>query len=248
VGIPDIDIIYRDEQLVVVYKPTGLLFHRHGWDRQGPFLLQTLRNQIGQTLYPVHRLDRPTAGLVLFALNPQSANFLAQAFRNHQINKTYWAVCRGYVPQLTIIDYPLKNPDNGIVQTAITLLSIQTCCEIPIPSPPHPSSRFSLVKLKPLHGRTHQLRRHMAHLRHPIIGDIKHGDGRQNRIFRDHFQINRLLLCALSLKLPHPSGGYLHIYARPDEGFTQVTDQLFQKKSSQVSTWPQQHLVRQFLR
>lgn len=224
---PEIEILYQDEALLVAYKPAGLLFHRHGWDRKGPFLLQTLRDQIGRPLFPVHRLDRPTAGLVLFALAPTSARHLALSFRNHRIRKSYWAICRGFAPQKALIDYPLKNPDNGVLQDAASLLLTQNRCELDIPSPPHPSSRYSLVMLRPFHGRTHQLRRHMAHLRHPIIGDVNHGDGRHNRLFRQHFDSNRLLLCALGLKFPHPLGGYLHIRAKADEAFRHLVKRLF---------------------
>ncbi len=225
--MPEIEIIYQDHRLVIVYKPAGLLFHRHGWDRIGPFLLQLLRDQIDHTLFPVHRLDRPTAGLALFALDPEAARFMALAFQEHKIHKTYWAICRGYTPQHTTIDYPLKCPDNGHIQPAVSLLCRQACCEMNIPSPPHSCSRYSLVKLRPLHGRTHQLRRHMAHIRHPIIGDVNHGDGRHNRIFRDHFAIHRLLLCALGLRLPHPEGGHLHVSARPDREFEDLVERLF---------------------
>jgi tRNA pseudouridine65 synthase len=223
-----IEIIHRDADLIVVYKPAGLLFHRHGWDRTGPFLLQSLRDQIGQTLYPVHRLDRPTAGLVVFALSQDAARFLALAFREHRVQKTYWAICRGHLTERQVIDYPLKCPDNGLMQPAVSILCPQARCELPVAIGPHPSSRYSLVKLRPLHGRTHQLRRHMAHLRHPVIGDVDHGDGAHNRFFRERFDCRRLLLCALGLRLPHPAGGHLHLSVPPDGEFAKILRELFQ--------------------
>ena len=237
--MPEIEIIHRDQRLVAVYKPAGLLFHRHGWDRIGPFLLQSLRDQIRQPLYPVHRLDRPTAGLALFALDSEAARYLSLAFREHRIQKTYWAVCRGFAPLREIIDSPLQCPDNGRSQPAVSLLCRQACCELNFPSPPHPLSRYSLVKLRPQHGRTHQLRRHMAHIRHPIIGDVNHGDGRHNRLFRQHFGIHRLLLCALGLRLPHPDGGSLHLSARPDPQFENLVASLFGERR----WFPQVHMA-----
>lgn len=207
-------IIYQDNDLVAVHKPSGMLVHKSKIDRHETiFLLQVLRDQIGQYVYPIHRLDKPTSGIILFALKREVARELSQAFISKEVEKSYIAVVRGYVED-QIIDYPLKEvldkmtdakaQKDKAAQDAITSLETLAHLEFDSPMGKHQTARFSLVKLLPKTGRKHQLRRHMAHIRHPIIGDTSHGDGKQNRYASQHLQIHRLALVAKDIKFKHP--------------------------------------------
>ncbi|UTF50143.1 pseudouridine synthase [Desulfomicrobium sp. ZS1] len=201
--IVEIPVLYRDEHLVAVHKPAGLLVHRNAHAGREPFLLQILRDQLGQRLYPVHRLDRPTSGLMIMALSPQAAHALALQFANQEVGKTYLAVTRGFAPPQGLIVDPLKS-ESGSLQEAQTEFTRLATAEIPHPVGPNPTARYSLVRACPRTGRTHQIRRHFAHIRHPLIGDVLRGDGRQNRFFRDHFGLHRLLLASVELTFHHP--------------------------------------------
>lgn len=232
-NISMLKIHYLDEHVVVVHKPSGLLVHRSNIDRhETRFLLQELRDQIGQLVYPVHRLDKPTSGLMIFALNKASAQYLTQAFTDKQVAKSYIAVARGYVDD-QLIDYPLKEQWDKMTdamvqqdkpaQTAVSALELLAKVELPIPVGRYAQSRFSLVQLKPQTGRKHQLRRHMAHIRHPILGDTSHGDGKQNAFAREHLNLHRLALLAYTLGFKHPvSEQYMQFTAELDEDLHHV--------------------------
>lgn len=207
--------LYHDDVLVAVDKPSGLLVHRSWIAREATeFALQRVRDQIGQRVYPVHRLDRPTSGILLFAKDPDTARLMTTQFAEREVEKTYHAVVRGYLSD-GVIDYPLKeeldkiadkqaNP-NKEAQSAVTAYRCVKQIELPFAvSKKHSTTRYSLMELTPKTGRKHQLRRHMSHLRHPIIGDSNHGDGRHNRFFKEHFGLNRLLLAATTLAFEHP--------------------------------------------
>ena len=213
-----LSILYQDEYIVVVHKPANMLVHKSMIDRhETEFLMKILRDQIGQYVYPVHRLDKPTSGVILFALSSEIARVLAQQFETHTIHKEYHAVVRGFAPDSAFIDYALKEKldpiadkkanKNKEAQEAQTEMLKLAELSIPIPVGRYPGARFSLVKLLPRTGRKHQLRRHMAHIRHPIIGDTTHGDGKQNRFARDILHFNKLALCATKLSFKHPSSG-----------------------------------------
>ncbi len=201
--VPEVEVLYRDQHLIAVHKPAGLLVHRNAHAGREPFLLQMLRDELGQHLYPVHRLDRPTSGLLIMALSPQAAHALALQFANQEVGKTYLAVTRGFAPPQGLIDDPLKS-ESGSLQEARTEFTRLATAEIPHPVGPNPTARYSLVRVCPKTGRTHQIRRHFAHIRHPIIGDVLRGDGRQNRFFREHFGLHRLLLASVELTFRHP--------------------------------------------
>lgn len=233
-----LEIIYRDDYLIAINKPPGLLVHRSAIDRyETRFALQMLRDQIGQHVYPVHRLDKPTSGVLLFALSSEVARLLSEQFENHQVQKTYMAVVRGIPPQTGRIDYPLKEQldkktdaqakQDKEAQPAVTEFETLASAELPFAVGRYPSSRYSLVKLSPKTGRKHQLRRHMKHLYHPIIGDTTHGEGRHNRFFREHFNCGRLLLAAVQLQLKHPiSCADLLLVAGAGAQFTHVNETL----------------------
>ena len=209
-------LLYQDEYLVAIDKPSGLLVHRSWLDRhETQFAMQMTRDLIGQHVYPVHRLDRPTSGVLLFALDPHTARTLSEDFAQHRVQKEYLALVRGWTPEQLFIDYPLKEELDKIAdkfatvdkpaQEAQTQLQRLQTVELPYAvSAKHPTSRYSLVRLMPHTGRKHQLRRHMAHIFHPIVGDTKHGDGRHNRFFREQYDCQRLMLCNLSLTIQHP--------------------------------------------
>lgn len=209
------DILYQDQNLIAINKPSGWLVHRSWLDRhEKVVIMQTLRDQIGQHVYPIHRLDRPTSGVLLFALSSEVANLMAMQFAHHQLQKTYHAIVRGFIQQADTIDYPLVEELDKIAdkfanqqkpaQSAITHYKPLSRIEIPVAVGKFATARYSLVELKPLTGRKHQLRRHMKHIFHPIIGDSKHGDLHQNRAFNRYFDVKRLMLHASELIFSHP--------------------------------------------
>jgi len=256
-------VLYRDDRLVVVHKPAGLLVHRSMIDRhETRFALQIVRDQIGQRVYPVHRLDKGTSGALLFALDAAAARSLGAAFDGAQVDKRYLAVVRGWIAESGLVDHPLRRQDDGYgapaaqsgiarkilqvadgapgrieAQDAVTRFRRLACAEIPqridgddralpaagestsrqaggvqtgalaVADQRFQTSRYSLVALQPLTGRQHQLRRHLKHLAHPIIGDATYGKGAHNRFIAARFGVNRLLLACLSMCFPHPTDG-----------------------------------------
>lgn len=233
-----LDILYRDPFLIAVNKPAGLLVHRSPIARkEKQFALQTVRNQTGQHVFPVHRLDRPTAGVLLFALTAETAKKTAELFQSGRIMKKYIAVVRGYTAENGSIRYDMKNFKNRGVpgqdflmnkecftsSDYTRLATIEIDCEVD----KYPTSRYSLVTLFPKTGRRHQLRRHMKHIRHPIIGDTKYGNSTHNHFFRDRFNCNCLLLNAVALKFQHPvTGSMVEISAPVSNEFESVLTKL----------------------
>ena len=203
-----LSVLYRDEHLVAVNKPNGLLMHRSTIARDVDlFAIQVVRDQIDQSVYPVHRLDRPTSGVLLFALSPIVQRRVNEQFASHVVQKVYHAVVRGHAPEIGVLDYPLSGRDDERKKPAQTTWVRLQASELNTPVGRYPTARYSLLELKPSTGRWHQLRRHCAHLRHPIIGDTSHGDGRHNRFFRDTLKIPGLCLHASSMSLTHPMSG-----------------------------------------
>ena len=273
---PVLNILYQDEFMVAVDKPAGLFVHRSYMDRDEIyFALQLVRDQIGQYVYPVHRLDRPTSGVLLFALTKDVATKLSEAFANKSsqviigknaeaINtqekklskdeeqrtsssdddcdlamvKTYYALSRGHlaVPE-GLIKHSLKekldklgdknvSPDKP-AQSAQSYYQVKQQASLPIRVGKFDSVRYSLIQVRPITGRRHQIRRHLAHLRHPIIGDINYGDNKQNPFFIEHFGFKRLMLIAKSLEFNHPiSNERIKISAPFDKQWQQVFDAL----------------------
>lgn len=185
-----LEILYQDEHLIAINKPAGWLVHRSWLDRKEKVvIMQTLRDQIGQHVFTVHRLDRPTSGVLLLGLSSDVARQLSQQFEQHQIQKTYHAVARGYLSGSDTIDYALTEELDKVAdkraqrdkepQTAITHYRSLAQVAQPVAIGRYPTVRYSLGRVNAADGRKHQLRRHMTHLRHPILGDSKHGDLRQ---------------------------------------------------------------------
>lgn len=199
-----LDILYRDEYLIAINKPHGLLVHRSSIANDASeFALQLLRNQIGQSVYPAHRLDRKTGGILLFSLDKETDKKTQPIFQDKKMDKRYLAVLRGYCAEEGTIDYPLLK-ENGTVQDAITHYKRLATAEIDVPQGKFPTSRYSLVEANPETGRMHQLRRHFAHIMYPIIGDRPHGCNKQNKLWKERFEMDTMLLHASALTFNHP--------------------------------------------
>ena len=210
---PPLPILHQCADLVAINKPHGLLVHRSPIAADASeFAVQILRDQLGQRVYPVHRLDRKTGGVLLFALNETTNATMQQQFMDGQVAKTYLAIVRGHTPDEQLIDYPLRRsdtrhddgPGTGVLQEAITTLKTLRRTEVDVPFGKHATSRYSLVELTPTTGRMHQLRKHMAHILHPIIGDRPHGCNKQNKLFLERFGMNTMLLHARQIQFQHP--------------------------------------------
>ena len=198
------DILYQDKHLIAINKPCGFFVHRTKLDNQASTLvLPNLRDQIGQRVYPVHRLDRKTSGVLLFALDQNTQSLMNKKFAENEISKTYRAIVRGHTSPDFEIDYAIINDKNKL-QEALTFGKTIAHTEIPYCSWKHPSSRYSLVELYPQTGRQHQLRKHLSHIFHPIIGDRPHGCNKQNKFFLETFELNEMMLHATKLKFIHP--------------------------------------------
>ena len=231
-------ILYQDKYIVAVNKPAGLLVHRTRLDvHETMFALQMVRDMMGCYVYPLHRLDKPTSGVLLFALDKDSAAIISEFFRTGQIIKKYLAVVRGYTEESEVIDHPLREIYDGIVnprkkedlelESAVTEYRRLDYVELPYQVNRFPTSRYSLVEIIPHTGRRRQIRRHMKHISHPIIGDVKYGKGEYNRFFREHFDCHRLLLAAVEISFTHPwNNERLIIRAPLDSIFIQVLTEL----------------------
>lgn len=192
-------ILFENSDLIAINKPHGLLVHWTRLDRHATeFALQLLRDQIGQEVHPCHRLDRKTSGALLFAKSKEALKSVRQEFEENRVNKVYHAIVRGFAPEYANIDYALT--ENGKCQEAQTEMRCLEQFEINLPHGKFSTSRYSLVELLPKTGRYHQLRKHMAHIYHPIIGDRPHGCNKQNKLWKEQFNMDKMLLCAKKLQ------------------------------------------------
>ncbi|MDR3607542.1 MAG: pseudouridine synthase [Oligoflexia bacterium] len=200
-------VLYQDQWLIAVDKPAGFQVHqpedpRHRVSKSFD-CLWLLRRQTGRYLYPVHRLDRATSGVLLFAFDAEAANRISEAFRERTVNKTYYCITRGWAPESGVIDHALT-------EGADSRTDFTTVARVELPyavGQRYSTARYSLVRAEPVTGRMHQIRRHFAHLSHPLIGDTIYGDGHHNRFFREQLEVRALLLKAHSLELAHPING-----------------------------------------
>jgi tRNA pseudouridine65 synthase len=231
----ELTILYQDDSVVVVDKPTGLLVHRSPIDRhETRFAVQLVRNQLGKRVYPVHRLDKGTSGALAFALDRATAAALAEQFAGKQVRKTYLAIVRGWPPASGVIDHPLDAVQDsyapaadGTPKPCRTVFRTLGTVELPVRVDRYPTSRYALVELVPDTGRRHQLRRHLAHISHPIIGDSTYGKGRHNRLFAERFEVRRLLLACVGLEFAHPvTGASVRVQTAPGPGFDVLQRQL----------------------
>ncbi|WP_376696956.1 pseudouridine synthase [Wenzhouxiangella sp. EGI_FJ10305] len=223
------DIIYHDDCLCAVDKPPGILVHRSNIaasDRE--FVMQNLRDQLGQRVWPVHRLDRATSGVLLFALDPDTAKKLGLAFVDRHVDKRYLAVVRGWTEEAGTIDHPVARHERAEAREARTHYRSLASCELPIPIGGFETARYSLVEARPETGRRHQIRRHFKHISHHLVGDTTYGDGRHNRLFREHLHCHRMLLHASRLELEHPyDDSRLELTAPLSGEFARVAEGVF---------------------
>lgn len=193
--VEPIEILYRDEDLLVINKPSGIAVHR-GRGVETPPLLQRLRDQMGEWVYPVHRLDSGTSGALLIARTPELASRLSEQFEAGMVEKHYLALCRGKDPDLVRVDHPLARDGGEERVPAVTEFTLLGSFE-----------RYGLYEARPSTGRRHQIRLHLKHASHPIIGDVRYGKGEHNLLFRERFGFHRLALHAKSLRFLSPSSG-----------------------------------------
>ena len=226
---PPLTLLYRDEHIVVIDKPPNLLVHRSEIDRhETRFAIQILRDQIGQRVWPAHRLDRGTSGVLLFGLSAEIASALGRQFEAGTVGKRYLAVVRGHPPETGCIDHPFSRQRDAYEfvgehsseapQPARTLFRRLSMVELPVCVNRYPVSRYALLSLNPETGRRHQIRRHLKHIAHPIIGDSTYGKGRHNRYFAEHLACPRLLLACTQLSFDHPVSGQRQTENAPVSG------------------------------
>lgn len=210
-------VLWREGECIAIHKPAGWLVHRTGLDAgETRFVVQALRDQIGVPVHPVHRLDKGTSGVLLMALSPAAARQLSAHFERREVHKRYVAMVRGWPADQAHVDHALR-PDDAApqapAQDAVTDFRLLARCSLDVPVDRYPQTRVALVEALPITGRRHQIRRHLKHLAHPIIGDATHGKGAHNRWWAERLGVQRLWLHAASLSLPHPQrdGEWLHI-------------------------------------
>lgn len=203
----DLEIIHRDTHYIAIHKPPGIHVHPTDLSRGEESCMKILRDQIEQWVYPVHRLDRAASGVLLFGLSSGAAGKMIQLFGERKVEKRYLAVVRGYLPEKEVIDYPLREEPHKEAAEAITEYRRLATVELPYPLGKFPAVRYSLAEVFPHTGRKNQIRKHFVHISHPIIGDVRYGDGKHNRLFREKLAVHRLLLMAVSLSFQHPYSG-----------------------------------------
>lgn len=188
-------LLHRDDRLAAFAKPSGLLVHR-GWGDDDTVAVDLARAAMGVRVHPAHRLDRATSGVLLFALDPECAAALGRAFEAGLVRKTYLALVRGVAPEEGVIDNPVPKTEGGPRVPAVTAFRRR-----------HAGERWSLVEARPRTGRLHQIRRHLKHISHPIVGDVNYGKGDINRLFRERYDLRRLALHAAEIGFLHPFSG-----------------------------------------
>lgn len=202
-----LEVVFEDSILVAVNKPHGLLVHRTRIAGDvDEFALQMVRDQTGQKVYPVHRLDRKTSGILVFAKSPDNSGPIQQLFAERKVRKSYIALVRGYIPAGGSIDYPLSKGKKS--QPSLTHFDVAKYYEVPWTQRNFKTSRYTLIKVQPLTGRTHQIRRHLAHIRHPIIGDRPHGCNKQNRLWKEKLDMITMLLHASTIEFKYQGKRY----------------------------------------
>lgn len=236
---PELNILYQDDYLVAIDKPANLFVHRSFMDKEEKyFALQLVRDMVGQYVYPLHRLDKPTSGVLLFALCEDVARALSEDFHENRVKKQYFALTRGYVsPAKGVIEHPItikldkiadkfKQQDTE-AKDATTAYECLATASLPFAVGKYDSVRYSLVSAQPHTGRRHQIRKHLAHLRYPIIGDINYGDNKQNPFFARHFGFKRLMLFAQAMQFTHPvTKAHINVAAQFDQQWLSVFNQL----------------------
>ncbi|HEY8585564.1 MAG TPA: pseudouridine synthase [Rhodanobacter sp.] len=223
-----LEILYQDDALMAVNKPANLAVHRSKF--VGPadeFLIDLLREQIGDNVYLAHRLDRATSGVLLVARSKDVAAALGEQFMARTVHKQYLVVVRGWPePVEGVIDYALPGSrETGPRRDARTHYRRLHTIEVPIALGRYPQQRYALLLAEPESGRFRQIRKHLAHIHHPVIGDCQHGRGDHNRLYKQHFGCHRMLLHAWRVRFAHPlSGAPMQIEAPLDAAYAALLD------------------------
>ena len=226
----ELDIIYETEDLIAINKPHGLLVHRSRIAAdETVFALQLVRDHLGHWVYPLHRLDRKTSGVLLFAKSEKVNSEVQKQFREHTVKKKYEAIVRGYTAQQQSINYPLTVNDK--TQEAHTDFELIKHYEIDLPFGKFETSRYSHILVTPTTGRFHQIRKHMKHIFHPILGDRPHGCNKQNKLWLEKFALSKMMLHAKELEIEFPEGQRINIQAKKSDAFNRVLTLL---KASQL--------------
>lgn len=221
---PPLKVLYADDVLAVVDKPAGLMVHDSVLARgETDFAADRLREQFGKPIFLVHRLDRATSGCLLLAFDRDTASALGKVLMSREVEKDYWAICRGWPEEAFTVDHPLDGgPGKPLKKPAVTHFTRLATTELELPSAAFATSRYALLCAQPQTGRFRQIRRHLKHVSHHLIGDTSHGDGRHNRHFR-MLGIHRMLLHARRLAFVHPvSGTRIEVVAPPDAEFARA--------------------------
>ena len=221
---PALRVLYADASLAVVDKPAGLMVHDSALARgETDFAADRLREQFGKPIFLVHRLDRATSGCLLLAFDRDTASALGKQLMLRDVEKDYWAVCRGWPEERFVVDHDLDGgPGKPAKKPAVTGFTRLATTELALPSAGFETSRYALLCAQPQTGRFRQIRRHLKHVFHHLIGDTSHGDGRHNRQFR-MLGVHRMLLHAQRLAFVHPgSGERLEVTAPVDAEFARA--------------------------
>lgn len=216
-------ILFSDSHLTIIHKPPGMLVHRTSIaDDNEPVALQLLRDQTGRQVFPVHRIDRPTSGIVIFAHTPELTKLLQEQLAGPDSRKQYTALVRGWMPEAVDCHRDVKN-DRGVLKEAFTRFVPVEQFELPLSTDRYPTARFTIVDAFPHTGRWHQIRQHLAQLRHYILNDRVHGDGKQNKIFTQQLGIHDMFLHARKIRIIHPvTGDVLEVDAPFPEHWSKV--------------------------
>ncbi|TNE59399.1 MAG: pseudouridylate synthase [Bacteroidetes bacterium] len=218
-------ILFEDAYFIAINKPEGMLVHRTAISEDRKFVMQTLRRQIGMPIFAVHRLDRATSGVLIYAKSPESAEALAALFREKNIDKLYLAIVRGWTDDTGTIDYAIRDQDKPGAEAQPSVTHYRTLGRTEVPfaiGKKYSTARFALVEVQLETGRRHQIRKHFAHIFHPVIGDKRHGDNKHNNYFWNTLELPRMLLHAWELDFIHPVSGERVVIRAP-------LDDLFQK-------------------
>ena len=222
----NLHLLYQDPYIVAVDKPSGLLVHPTAEATDRNTCMSIVRDQIGQFVYPLHRLDRGTSGILLMGLDVESARLMHKAFAERNVAKTYVTIVRGWTEEQGVLNRPLRKKLDK-KESAITRFRTLARGKLPFPVGRYPEARYSLVEAMPVTGRRHQIRRHLSNADHPVVGDTVHGDGKHNRLFRQLFNCYHVLLHAVQIEFKHPvDEKQVRLYATPPNDFMEVCQRI----------------------
>jgi len=210
-------VLHKEKDFIVIHKPSGLVVYPDSKEMMGKSAIEFLQKQMGKKLFPVHRLDRQTCGILVYALTPVMAAKLTELFRSRAVRKQYLAIVHGAMPKSGVIDKDLPKNKEKTLQPARTDYVCLAQKEI---DTGEEKRIYSLVKLDPRTGRYHQIRRHLRSTGNPIVGDTEYGNKWDLRYFAEHYGVKRALLSATDLIFPDPYRGLpIKIHTKPDEDF-----------------------------